>query len=73
MRQADSDGSGGIDFEEFCEMLELNTVQRNVLVTSSQSSAELWLTSVGFVYCAHDSKVCHEGFFFPQVRPAEAE
>ena len=57
MSQADSDGSGGIDFEEFCGMLELHTVQRNVLVCSSESSAELWLTKHGFIYCAHDGKV----------------
>jgi hypothetical protein len=57
MHKADSDGSGGIDFDEFCGMLELHTVQRNIIVSSSESTAELWLTSHGFIYCAHDGKV----------------
>ena len=58
MHEIDADGSGCIDFSEFCTFLQLDDAPWQMRVRSAESSAELWLSTDGFVFLANQDKVC---------------
>jgi len=72
----DQDGNGLIDQEEFKALIGINDAARNMKVTTSDSTSELWLTCEGFVMLAHDNKnesiICIGGNLLPYSVPKNA-
>jgi hypothetical protein len=73
IKENDTDGNGLIDADEFKALIGVDHSLRNMKVTTSESSSELWLTKEGFVMLANDKKnesiICVGGVLLPYSVP----
>jgi hypothetical protein len=73
IEENDKDGNGLIDSEEFKALIGADKATKNMKVTSSESTSELWLTSEGFVMLGHENKnqaiICIGGQLLPYAVP----
>ena len=73
IEEHDEDGNGLIDSEEFKALIGADKATKNMKVTSSESTSELWLTSEGFVLLGQENKdqaiTCIGGKLLPYAVP----